>query len=31
MMQNIEPNFTSLPLKYKANDAPLDVLCVGQF
>jgi len=30
-MQNIAADFTSLPIKYKANDAPLYVLCVGQF
>jgi len=30
-MHKIASDFTSLPIKYKANDAPLDVLCIGQF
>ena len=29
-MQNFAADFTSLTIKYKANDAPLDVFCVCQ-
>ena len=30
-MQNVAADFASLPIKYKANDAPLEVLRIGKF